>query len=440
MKRLLLCIVAVLGVAASIFGGYYFYVNNDLQETEVGQNQLQEEKEDMPEATDEGIQMLYRGGALREEDGSINPSGLADAISQRDNYLALHMPPDGFGDKGNRLPGVPNNWLPRGPQNIGGRMKKAIVLDPEFETNGIVYAASATGGVWKSSDRGNSWNAMNNGLQNFGVASLAMDPSNSKILYAGTGEAFHAGLRGGGVFKSTDSGMTWVRLRETWDHKWTYVNDIAVSPDGSKILAAIEGGEGSGPTAHRGVMLSTNGGDTWTKKIDVSIATSVKFDPNSSLRAVASTIDVASNKCKAYYSSTGGQSWSQSLLEQHPVTPGPSPTPRPFDSNGTSQTIHFAFQKSAPGSGPSAVYAQYGNAIGANNRTVMSRSMDGGANFSTYSLTGVPFGISQGVPAFWVSPAVPPADPTDPTVVITGGAFLYRSIDGAQTFERTTDS
>jgi hypothetical protein len=131
MKKLLLCAAAVLGIAASIFG-YYYYIGGDTGYTRVEQDQP---LEDRAEATSSEIPFIYRGWAWYDSDGTINPNGLANALAQRDLYLAQHMPPDGFGDKGDAasLPGVPDNWLPRGPANVGGRTT-ALVVHPGFAT------------------------------------------------------------------------------------------------------------------------------------------------------------------------------------------------------------------------------------------------------------------------------------------------------------------
>lgn len=127
MKRILLSSAAVLCVAASIFGGYYYFAH--IEETVVRQIQPQDETEiDGNAPTDKDVPFKRRGGAWFSENGTIRENGVANALSQRANYLAGHMPTDGFGDKGDAraIPGVPTNWLPRGPQNYGGRTEAIV--------------------------------------------------------------------------------------------------------------------------------------------------------------------------------------------------------------------------------------------------------------------------------------------------------------------------
>ncbi len=439
MKKLLLCATAVLCVAASIFGGYYFYVTNDLQETAVQQGQLQ--KEDMPKPTDTSMPFKQRGGALMDEEGEIDPSGIANAIAQRDLYLAQHMPPDGFGDKGDRpAPQVPNNWLPRGPQNVSGRIED-ILLHPEFGSGNskTMWAGAASGGIWFSNDGGESWNAANGVIQNFNVSCLVVEPGDPIVdgpmtLYAGTGAL---DLHGGGVFRSIDGGMNWERLRDT--NLWRNVSSIAVARDDNGdtiILAAMEGSD-LGQSPDHGIMRYNARLNTpWTMVIDASYGTSVGFDPNDRSRATAAVCyrsdpDVdPDGKCKAFYSDDYGLTWAESRLGET-ATPNPSPTPGLFETAREDHQIFFFFRTSA--TGPTTIYAQ--NGTGLNQQTILSKSMDGGINFSKHNMTGPSDGISSNFHPLWVSPEVNPPPTPNFITVLSGAAPLYRSNNNAQSFE-----
>jgi hypothetical protein len=450
MRKINLCAAAMLGVAATIFGGYYF-VTKDVQETEVQPDQMSQDLIGN-EATDNGIPMQRRGGAWYAEAGSTPvPNGIANALSQRQNYFNSQMPTDGFGD-GAECVGVPTNWLQRGPQNLGGRTE-AIVLHPNNGwtqgARGTIWAGGSTGGVWKSFNRGLNWYSTNSDLQNYNVSCMVMDPANSDILYAGTGQSDGASLLGGGVFRSTDGGMTWVRLQLTYDHKWSAVNGLAVTHDDSTppntvLLAAVENYDSRiiNPGADRGIMRSTNGGVDWTK-VPLPVVTPspdtasfVGFDPNNSSRAIAATCYAAASTphpngyCKAWNSTDYGEHWSAALLDS-----------QSFETDRAQDTIHFAFQKAAPGSTPT-IYAQYGDAQGQPTPTppasptpyqnTMSRSTDGGNHFSTANMVGSP-GITQGVHAFWVSP--PPTLGFNFISIVTGGKDLVRSNNNGASFE-----
>ncbi|HTG18172.1 MAG TPA: hypothetical protein VK747_23195, partial [Blastocatellia bacterium] len=152
------------------------------------------------------------------------------------------------------------SWTPLGPGNIGGRTR-ALVVDRLNPT--VMYAGGVAGGIWKSTNGGTSWNAKGDLLPNLAVCSLAMDPTNSSVLYAGTGEGFFNSdaVRGAGIMKSTDAGETWSQLNSTDRERFYYVNDIVVAPSG-RVYAATRSG----------VFRSTNGGTTWTKVLDPGVS------------------------------------------------------------------------------------------------------------------------------------------------------------------------
>ncbi len=149
-------------------------------------------------------------------------------------------------------------WEPLGPGNIGGRTR-AIVIDPERPD--IMYAAGVTGGVWKTLNGGRQWRPLADMMANIAVSSLAMDPSDSRILYAGTGEGVFRSetFRGAGIFKSTNSGRTWKRLDSTLNRDFRFVNDIVISSrDPRRLYAATR----------NGVWRSRNGGNTWIQILE----------------------------------------------------------------------------------------------------------------------------------------------------------------------------
>lgn len=149
------------------------------------------------------------------------------------------------------------NWL--GPGNIGGRTR-ALVIDPNDAD--IMYAAGVAGGIWKSTDGGASWNPADDFMLNLAVVSLAMDPTDSSVLYAGTGEGwFYANVfvEGLGIFKSTDAGATWSQLPGTVSGvpagAFSFVNDLVISPLQPNVIYA---------GTRTGVWRSTDSGTSWS--------------------------------------------------------------------------------------------------------------------------------------------------------------------------------
>lgn len=193
-----------------------------------------------------------------------------------------------------------SNWVPLGPQAIpngqtyggsrvlvSGRVT-AIVVDP---TNpDIIYLGSANGGVWKTTNGGQTWTPKSDHEASLAIGALAMDPTDHLVLYAGTGEGnltyykqFLSSVQdsyyGSGVLKSSDGGTTWT-LRGTTDFTGESFFRIAVNPSPATTLFAA---------TSSGVYRSTDGGVTWSQMknglpaISGSIlgASDVAIDPTS---------------------------------------------------------------------------------------------------------------------------------------------------------------
>ena len=116
---------------------------------------------------------------------------------------------------------APGDWQWLGPGNIGGRIR-SIVIDPTNANK--MWVGSVSGGIWYSANAGVSWGPVSDFMANLAVSSMVIDPTNSSIMYAGTGEGlwplveqvnFIDAVRGNGIFKSTDGGVTWNLLLQT---------------------------------------------------------------------------------------------------------------------------------------------------------------------------------------------------------------------------------
>ncbi|MGE0126502.1 MAG: Ig-like domain-containing protein [Blastocatellales bacterium] len=153
-------------------------------------------------------------------------------------------------------------WTPLGPGNIGGRTR-AILINPQDPN--VIYSAGVAGGVWKSTNAGATWTPVSDLIANIAVVSLAFDPKNFNVIFAGTGEGFFNGdaVRGAGIFKSADAGQTWTQLTGTaGSSDFHYINDLVVSPnDSMRIYAATR----------TGVFRTTDGGATWSRALPVSV-------------------------------------------------------------------------------------------------------------------------------------------------------------------------
>ncbi|MCF6183159.1 MAG: hypothetical protein L3J56_00795, partial [Bacteroidales bacterium] len=239
-------------------------------------------------------------------------------------------------------------WVQRGPANIGGRTR-AVVVDPDDTNHNTWYAGAASGGIWKTTDAGSNWTNLSDDFTNLSVNALVMAKSNTNILYAGTGESFPGGtyLKGNGIWKTTDKGVTWVQLSSTAaDDNFSYINRIIVSPDDANIvIAATETGlfkSADGGTSwnkvyesnfgvedltadptdfnilfagdhSKGIIRSVNAGDTWSYSSD-GIGKGTRFEvtvSNVNHNNVFASVNVSDTVSNVYFSDNSGLNWKK---------------------------------------------------------------------------------------------------------------------------------
>ncbi len=155
-------------------------------------------------------------------------------------------------------------WHHVGPWTFSGRISAITVPDGQSD---VYYIGAASGGVWKSEDRGISFTPIFENYGNMSIGFIAVAPSDHNIIYLGTGEAMHArsSSHGNGVFKSTDAGETWTHLEDLRESH--YINKIAVHPTNPDIVyVATEGKLYSNEMdCDRGFYKSTDGGDSFAR-------------------------------------------------------------------------------------------------------------------------------------------------------------------------------
>ncbi len=160
-------------------------------------------------------------------------------------------------------------WEFIGPVNIGGR-----VVDLEFNPldGNTVYASAATGGIFKSYNVGETWFPVFDDQAVLPMGDLAIDPVDTNIVYAGTGEpnGSHNNFPGYGVFKSTDAGATWnnIGLELT-----AQIGRIIIDPDNTQRIFVAAVGSNFRKGENRGIYRSTNGGTDWEKVLFVDDST-----------------------------------------------------------------------------------------------------------------------------------------------------------------------
>lgn len=159
----------------------------------------------------------------------------------------------------------------------GGRVARVVGVPG---TN-VYYAATASGGVWKSTDDGISWKPIFDDQPISSTGSIAVAPSDPNVIYVGSGEANIRGnvAAGNGIYKSTDAGKTWLHV---WQQEGQ-IGTMAVHPTNPDIAFAAVLGHAFGPNPERGVYRTKDGGKTWQqvlKKDENTGASDVALDPS----------------------------------------------------------------------------------------------------------------------------------------------------------------
>ncbi|HEX7049065.1 MAG TPA: hypothetical protein VF188_02545 [Longimicrobiales bacterium] len=280
------------------------------------------------------------------------------------------------------------------------------------------YFGATGGGLWKTTDGGLTWRPVTDGqIGSASVGAVAVAASDPDVVYIGMGETELRGniLQGDGVYKTTDGGKTWTHLglEET-----QAIARIRVHPTNPDIVYVAALGHPYAPNPERGVFRSKDGGKTWEKVLFVSDsagAIDIAIDRTNPDVLYASTWQVYRTPWKMwgggpgsrlFKSTDGGDTWTD--LTENPGMPAP-----PIGKIGI--TVSPA--------DPDRLYA----IIEANEGGVF-RSDDGGA---TWTRTNDERKLRQR--HFYYSRIY--ADPKDPDVVYALNVGFFKSTDGGKTFD-----
>ncbi len=351
----------------------------------------------LPAATGADRAFAWHRLRWRDEHGQIAPGVFQRSVEQRRVMIAAQGEAGSIQDRDGGLSRP--LWVSRGPDNVGGRTR-SLLIDPR-DSNKMI-AGSVGGGIWRSLDAGTTWNPVNDFMQSIAIGSLARDPSNPDVLFAGTGEGqFNGDAIGGyGIFKSTDNGVTWNLLPTTAG--WDTVNCISVHPTDSRFILAAK--------RYGGIVRSADGGNTWTTVYGAQGSYFVQYDPTDGRKAVATVIDW--NGSDWYHRAL----WSGNLGSQWNASTGPLNA-----AVGFSSRIELAIARSSP----STVYASTGL------DGKIYRSTDGGRTYTPRTTSGSS-GASWYTCPIWVSP-------TDPNFIVVGGGQPSRSTDGGVTITQISN-
>src|SRR6184192_1771451 len=156
-------------------------------------------------------------------------------------------------------------WRGIGPASMGGRIDDIVCVD---NNSYICYIGAATGGVWKTTNNGTTFQPIFDTYSRGSIGDIAIAPSNPNIVWVGTGEANNrqSSTWGDGVYKSTDGGTTWrhMGLRETQS-----IGRIVIDPHNPEIVFVAAVGHLFGPNDERGLYRTKDGGATWKRVLGV---------------------------------------------------------------------------------------------------------------------------------------------------------------------------
>jgi len=315
------------------------------------------------------------------------------------------------------------SWQLAGPAELGGRTR-ALAIDQR--DSDVILAGGVSGGVWKSTDGGNTWQLKTDPNQSMSVTWLEQDPTNLDTWYYVTGEfsnntasdrGYTAFYYGTGIYKSTDNGENWSVLPATEDNdtrfssRYDYMTKIEVSPTTGSIFAASNA---------IGLLRSTDDGNSFPivkGGINKHLWTDFDIDQQGNIVTVLSSENFESGGSPGiFYSTDDGASWTD-------ITPNGFPT-----SHGRS-VITFA------PSDPSIVYV-FTEKIGS--------STNQGVSFFKIDISDpqnpAPEDRSSNLPDFGGEVGgvnlqggynmVVSVKPDDPDFVMIGGTNLFRSRDG----------
>jgi len=309
-------------------------------------------------------------------------------------------------------------WRCIGPFR-GGR---TVAITGVPDQPNVFYIAAVNGGVWQTTDTGNTWQPIFDDQDTGSVGAIAVAPSDPNIIYVGSGEGLQRPdlATGKGVYKSSDAGKTWTHLGLPDAQQ---ITAILVDPqDANRVFVAVQG-HPYGPNPERGVFRSTNGGQSFDKILykDENIgAADLAFDPSNAqaIYAVLWAARVAPWEIRSgesfvapgsgiFKSTDGGNTWRQ-------VTKG-----LPSSEDGGLGRIGLAVAPSQPHRVYATVEAKKGAGV--------YRSDDAGESWSLVNGDRRIGGRGPGAMGIAVAP-------DNPDVIYVANTTTWKSSDSGKTF------
>lgn len=321
MKRKLPVLLVLAIASAGVYTSFYQQKNavkDELTSDQIWQQQVASKKEQRAkgyhkyDSPDEFA--LFQQG-IRTREGEQKPRYEANYAIKALQKAKLEMKAFSASAKTTATNAI--TWTERGPANVPGRTRALVVL-PDDATHNTWLAGSVGGGIWKTTDGGTTWVEKTKDLPNIAFTSIALAESNTQVLYAGTGEGGLGGvdlITGNGLFKSTDAGETWTQIASTaGNNDFMNISRVIVDPnDENTVLVCTS----NTTDFESGIWKTTDGGQNWTNPL-LTNATSRRFQQLVATPGNFNVLYATANGQGVYKSTDAGDTWSLSATGMSP--------------------------------------------------------------------------------------------------------------------------
>lgn len=318
------------------------------------------------------------------------------------------------------------SWVVEGPGNIGARVN-TLAVDPKDPS--VIFAGFSEGGLFRTINGGSSWEPVFDTQNRLSIGSVVIDPFNSNIIYAGTGDPNVSGYPfiGDGLYRSEDGGETWqyLGLRDT-----RIISRVRISNSNPNVIYVSAMGLPFEKNIHRGLYRSSDGGATWNQILHINDSTGVSdfviHPQNHNIVYATGWNRIRNNKkslvsgpdAKIYKSTDGGQNWR--ILQ-----------------NGLPMDRSSRIGIDICLSNPQVLFACYADASNFNLKGIF-RSDDAGESWQEMPIgpnAGLDPGVYGGFGWYFGKIRINPSNPDD---VYLLAVDLFRSQDGGQTWTEAT--
>jgi photosystem II stability/assembly factor-like uncharacterized protein len=210
------------------------------------------------------------------------------------------------------------SWQQEGPTNIGGRIT-CLKIHPTNQN--IIFAGCPGGGLFKTTNAGATWIPVFDDQPFLSISCITFDPTNPSIMYVGTGDPDipFTSLIGNGVYKSTDGGISWTNIGL---NQQGIITQILVNPLNTNMIYASAMGTPMVRDFNRGIYKTNNGGSSWNQILSIDNQTGVSdmmmdyTNPNIIYASAWSRIRTNtesmgfSNSSRIYKTTNGGNAWN----------------------------------------------------------------------------------------------------------------------------------